>query len=139
MILGDKDLQQKILINQMLQDMHYNQPKIISNRVVREEDGLAMSSRNLYLTTKERDIAPSLYKTLLGISETLLDGDIDFNALTLKAIKNLSELGFKVDYLTIRNEFNLNLPSDRDKNLVVMGAAYLGKKRLNDNIPVYVC
>ena len=123
----------------MLQDMHYNQPKIISNRVVREEDGLAMSSRNLYLTTKERDIAPSLYKTLLGISETLLDGDIDFNALTLKAIKNLSELGFKVDYLTIRNEFNLNLPSDRDKNLVVMGAAYLGKTRLIDNIPVYVC
>ncbi|MEE2684589.1 MAG: pantoate--beta-alanine ligase [Pseudomonadota bacterium] len=139
MILGDKDLQQKILISQMLQDMHYNQPKIISNRVVREEDGLAMSSRNLYLTTKERDIAPSLYKTLLGISESLLDGDIDFNALTLKAIKNLSELGFKVDYLTIRNEFNLNLPSDRDKNLVVMGAAYLGKTRLIDNIPVYVC
>ena len=75
----------------MLQDMHYNQPKIISNRVVREEDGLAMSSRNLYLTTKERDIAPSLYKTLLGISESLLDGDIDFNALTLKAIKNLKK------------------------------------------------
>ena len=73
------------------------------------------------------------------VTPMMPNGDIDFNALTLKAIKNLSELGFKVDYLTIRNEFNLNLPSDRDKNLVVMGAAYLGKTRLIDNIPVYVC
>ena len=139
MILGDKDLQQRVLINQMLQDMHYHQPKIISNRVVRDKDGLAMSSRNLYLTTKEREIAPNLYKTLLDISENLLDGDINFNTLTCKAIKNLSELGFKVDYLTIRNEFDLSLPSDKDKNLVIMGAAYLGKTRLIDNIPIYVC
>ncbi|OUU78929.1 MAG: pantoate--beta-alanine ligase [Gammaproteobacteria bacterium TMED78] len=134
MILGDKDLQQKILVSQMLQDMHYDHLKIISHPIVREQDGLAMSSRNSYLTIDERRVAPNLYKKLSEISQDIINGEENYDVLISNAKIGLEEDGFKIDYLTIRNYIDLKLPNNSKEELVIMCAAYLGKTRLIDNI-----
>jgi pantoate--beta-alanine ligase len=136
-IFGQKDYQQQILIRHMVKDL--NLPiRIITAETVREDDGLAMSSRNQYLTDEERAIAPRLYASISEIGASLQSGQRDFEGLETKAVNSLTEVGFQPEYVAIRRAVDLETP-DRDcDELVVLAAAGLGKARLIDNIVVSV-
>lgn len=136
-VFGQKDYQQQLVIRHMSLDM--NLPiAIITAATVREEDGLAMSSRNLYLNEKERRQASTLYKVLSAVGTKLQDGRRDFDALESEAVATLTAAGFAVEYFAIRRALNLEMP-DRDcDELVVLAAAHLGRARLIDNVVVTV-
>ncbi len=136
-VFGQKDYQQQLVIRYMAEDMSLP-ISIITAETVREDDGLAMSSRNAYLSDKERSVAPVLYGTLSKIGEEVQNGRRNFDELESQAEKELAEAGFKVDYFAIRRAQNLEVP-DRDcDELVVLTAARLGSTRLIDNIVVTV-
>ncbi len=136
-VFGQKDYQQQLVIRHMSADL--NLPiRIVTGRTVREEDGLAMSSRNQYLSDEQRAIAPGLYKSLSHVGDELQNGRRDFADLESEAVDGLDRAGFKVDYFAIRRAQNLEIP-DRDcDELVVLTAAELGDARLIDNIVVTV-
>ena len=136
-IFGQKDYQQQLVIRHMTADL--NLPiTIITGETVREDDGLAMSSRNAYLSDEERSTAPLLYETLVEAGDKLQSGRRDFSALEEEAAARLAEAGFEVDYFAIRRAQNLELP-DRDcDEIVVLVAAQLGKARLIDNIVITI-
>jgi len=136
-IFGQKDYQQQLVIRHMTEDM--NLPiKIVTGETVREDDGLAMSSRNSYLSAAERATAPVLYATLSHVGNELQNGRRNFENLEAEAVARLGEAGFEVDYFAIRRALNLEVP-DRDcDDLVVLAAARLGKARLIDNVVVTV-
>ena len=133
-IFGQKDYQQLMLVTQMAKDLSFK-TKIIGHPTVREDDGLAMSSRNGYLTKEERAIAPLLQQTLQKIRQQLLAGSTDYDELISTAKKSLSDKGFNPDYIVIRRQKDLELPEPDDKEIVVLASVWLGKARLLDNIP----
>lgn len=134
---GQKDYQQQLVIRHMSLDL--NLPiSIITGETVREEDGLAMSSRNNYLSDEERSKAPMLYEVLSGVGDELQSGRRNFEDLETESIQKLGDAGFKVDYFSIRRAQNLEIP-DRDcDELVVLVAAHLGDARLIDNTVVTI-
>lgn len=136
-VFGQKDYQQQLVIRHMSQDL--NLPiSILTAQTVREEDGLAMSSRNLYLTNEERKLAPTLYKVLSDAGTKLQDGQRNFEAIEAQCAAKLTEAGFAVDYFAIRRALNLEVP-DRDcDELVVLAAAQLGRARLIDNVVITI-
>lgn len=136
-VFGQKDYQQQLVIRHMSTDL--NLPvAIITAETVREDDGLAMSSRNQYLNDDEQAVAPLLHQTLVNVGDKLQAGRRDFEALENESIAVLTEAGFKVDYLAIRRAQNLEVP-DRDcDEIVVLAAAHLGKARLIDNTVVTI-
>jgi pantoate--beta-alanine ligase len=136
-VFGQKDYQQQLVLRHMTLDM--NLPiSIITGETVRDDDGLALSSRNSYLSEEERATAPLLYETLTKVSGELQDGRRNFEELEASAISRLCLAGFDVDYLSIRRAQNLEVP-DRDcDDLVVLVAAKLGGARLIDNIVVTI-
>ncbi len=132
-LFGLKDFQQLTVINTMVRDL--NIPiEIIPVATVREESGLALSSRNGYLTALEKQVAPEIYRVLCAIKEAVLAGGQSFEELEKQGITTLEEFGFKPDYLCICRAHDLNLASDEDAELVILVAAKLGKTRLIDNI-----
>ena len=134
-VFGQKDYQQQLVIRHMTRDLSLP-ITIITGETVREDDGLAMSSRNSYLSTEERAIAPHLHEVLDDLGRKLQDGGRNFAKLEADAGKRLAAAGFDVDYVAIRRAQNLEVP-DRDcDELVVLAAAMLGKARLIDNIVV---
>ncbi len=136
-VFGQKDYQQQLVIRHMAEDMSLP-ISIITAETMREEDGLAMSSRNAYLSDEERAKAPILYQALAAIGKELQNGRRDFDALELQASNELAAAGFEPDYFAIRRAQNLEVP-DRDcDELVVLTAAKLGDTRLIDNIVVTV-
>lgn len=136
-VFGQKDFQQQLVIRYMTEDLSLP-IRIITAPTVRESDGLAMSSRNAYLTDDERAIAPRLHEVLASIGHALQDGKRDFAALETDGRRALEEGGFRLDYLEVRRAENLAVP-DRDcDELVVLAAVHLGKARLIDNIVVTV-
>ncbi len=136
-VFGQKDYQQQLVIRRMVEDM--NLPvTIITGETIRENDGLALSSRNSYLTEEERAKAPLLYEVLQSVGEELQNGRRNFSELENAAIRQLADAGFEVDYCAIRRAQNLEIP-DRDcDDLVVLAAAQLGAGRLIDNVIVAV-
>lgn len=136
-IFGQKDYQQQLVIRYMAQDL--NLPiRIITASTVREDDGLAMSSRNAYLSDEERRIAPRLHEVIDEIGLALQNGSREFADLEKGGVEKLTDAGFRIDYLAIRRAQNLAIP-DRDcDELVVLAAAFLGKARLIDNVVVTV-
>ena len=136
-IFGQKDYQQQLVIRHMSRDL--NLPvTIITGETVREEDGLAMSSRNQYLTDDERASAPILFQVLSAVGSDLQNGRRNFEELEAESIAKLGDAGFDVDYFSIRRAQNLEIP-DRDcDELVVLAAAQLGNARLIDNTVVTV-
>ena len=136
-IFGQKDYQQQLVIRHMSRDL--NLPvTIITGETVREEDGLAMSSRNQYLTDDERASAPVLFQVLSAVGSELQNGRRNFEGLEAESIAKLGDAGFDVDYFSIRRAQNLEIP-DRDcDELVVLAAAQLGNARLIDNTVVTV-
>ncbi len=136
-VFGQKDYQQQLVIRHMSTDLSIP-VRIITSGTVREDDGLALSSRNSYLTDDERAIAPELYVVLRKIGDELQDGKRNFSELENTARTLLVESGFSPEYVAIRRAENLEEP-DRDcDELVVLAAARLGKARLIDNIVVTV-
>lgn len=136
-IFGQKDYQQQLVIRYMAEDMSLP-INIITGETVREDDGLAMSSRNSYLSEEERAVAPKLYETLQFIGKELQNGRRNFEDLEEVARQRLGDAGFDVDYFAIRRALNLEMP-DRDcDDLVVLTAAKLGGARLIDNIIVTI-
>jgi pantoate--beta-alanine ligase len=134
-IFGEKDYQQLLVIRRMARDLDMD-VEILGGPIVREDDGLAMSSRNAYLTPEQRKIAPLLYKTITQIADALARGKVSDN--TFNAARNsLSQGGFDVDYLEVRNAETLALTTgNANEPTRVFAAAALGKTRLIDNVAV---
>ena len=132
-LFGKKDYQQLLVIKKMVNDLSIP-VEIIGVETVREESGLALSSRNRYLNQKEKDVAAKLYQTLSGISEAVKAGRDDYQQLEADAVEYLEDKGFKIDYLSVRNAADLEAPAGGD--LVVLTAAWLGEARLIDNIQI---
>lgn len=136
-VFGQKDFQQQLIIRRMTTDLGLP-IKIVTGETVREKDGLALSSRNQYLSDDERKKAPVLFQTLQKIGSELQSGEQNFEELENNADATLREAGFELDYVAIRRAEDLSEP-DRDcDELVVFAAATLGKARLIDNIIVSV-
>lgn len=132
---GEKDFQQLQIIRGMVQDLSMNLT-IHGVPTKRESDGLAMSSRNHYLSPEERKVAPELYRTISNVAQEVRQGRRDFTALIGEHKESLKAHGFKVDYIEIRSVDTLLHPSHEEKHLVVLSAAFLGKTRLIDNIQI---
>lgn len=136
-VFGQKDYQQQLVLRHMTTDL--NLPiKVVTGVTIREESGLAMSSRNQYLTDEERETAALLYATLNQIGEELQNGRRNFADLEKEGEAALSEAGFDVDYFAIRRAQNLEVPNRDCDELVLLAAAQLGAARLIDNIVVTI-
>ena len=134
-VFGEKDFQQLAVIRRMARDLCFP-VEIVGAPTVREADGLAMSSRNGYLTRQEREKAPALYKTLVSTAEALQAGDRGFVALQQQGMDNLRTAGLDPEYFEVRRRDDLGDPDASDRRLVLLAAARLGRARLIDNIPV---
>jgi pantoate--beta-alanine ligase len=133
-LFGEKDYQQLLVIQRLVRDL--DMPvTIVGIPTVREKDGLALSSRNQYLSEMERRTAPILYKTLSGISEEIKKGRTDYAAMEHGALARLTQAGFRPEYFSIRRASDLD-EAGVGRNLVVLAAAWLGKARLIDNVLV---
>ena len=133
-VFGEKDFQQLTIIRHMVADMCYP-IEIVAAPTVREADGLAMSSRNQYLTAAERRIAPRLYVALQGAVGRLAASK-DYAAIERAGILELEAAGLQPEYFAIRTAHTLGAPQDSAQELVVLAAARLGKARLIDNLKV---
>lgn len=132
-VFGEKDFQQLVIVKQMVNDLNFPL-QIISGKTVREPDGLAMSSRNSYLTPPQRQIAPQLYATLCKMRDYILAGNHDYDALANQAKQRLEACGFgPIDYIAVRDRQTLQNPT-AGSELIVLAAAFLGKTRLIDNV-----
>ncbi|NEX21912.1 pantoate--beta-alanine ligase [Thiorhodococcus mannitoliphagus] len=131
-LFGEKDFQQLMVIRCMVEDL--DMPvEVVGVPIVREADGLAMSSRNGYLTPTERERAPALYRVLTEAAGALQAGDA-VEAVETAARVRLSEAGLRPDYVSIRSAADLSQPCRADDRLVILAAAYLGRARLIDNL-----
>jgi pantoate--beta-alanine ligase len=132
-VFGKKDFQQLFIIRQLVSQ--FNLPiEIIAGDTMREEDGLAMSSRNGYLNAAERLEAQRLYRALSLVVDAAKKKKLDLREIELQTTQYLTQLGWIVDYISIRSAKTLLPPAADDQNLVALGAARLGKTRLIDNI-----
>lgn len=136
-VFGKKDYQQLHLVRQMVSQL--NLPvSIVAGETVREPDGLAMSSRNRYLTREERVEAPRLHRNLQNMLRAIHSGDMNFTSLESAAKADLENRDWKVDYVEIRAAENLSRPSEDTEKFVVLAAAWLGKTRLIDNVEICI-
>jgi pantoate--beta-alanine ligase len=130
---GEKDFQQLAVIRKMVGDL--NLPfDVVGVATCRETSGLAMSSRNHYLSPEEKATASNLFRLLTDISAAITSGNTGYLTLCKNGNTELASLGFEPDYLEIRNADTLAPASSQDKNLVILVAAILGKARLIDNL-----
>ena len=131
-VFGEKDFQQLAVIRKFTVDLNFP-VEIISAPIVREENGLAMSSRNGYLNEAEKEQASFLYKLLNEAKQSVLN-NISLEEIEKESLSKIKENGFKPDYFEIRNANNLLPATKEDKELVILLAAFLGKTRLIDNL-----
>ncbi len=132
-VFGEKDFQQLAVIRTLVRDL--NMPiQIIGEPTVRAEDGLALSSRNGYLSAEQRAAAPALYRTLQQLASAIRDGNRDFAQLIEAGQASLVSAGFRPDYLEIREASSLRPAQANDTQLVILGAAFMGTTRLIDNL-----
>lgn len=132
-IFGQKDFQQLAVIRALVRDL--NMPiQIIGEPTVRAADGLALSSRNGYLSEEQRAAAPALYRVIKHIAEAIHIGERDLNFLLANGVDQLKAAGFRLDYLEIRNATTLRPSTAEDHDLVILAAAYMGSTRLIDNL-----
>ena len=134
-IFGKKDYQQYLVLRDMVHQ--FALPiEIIPAETVRAPDGLALSSRNSYLSAEERREAPRLYRALQEVRDALAAGTHDYQRLELHGMSVLADNGWKPDYVAVRRRSDLRSPLNGERELVVLGAARLGKTRLIDNVEV---
>jgi pantoate--beta-alanine ligase len=134
-VFGEKDFQQLTVIRKMVADLCIP-VQIIGAPTVRDADGLAMSSRNQYLTPDERAIAPRIYEILAATAKRLQAGDNEFASMEREGRQMLETAGFRPDYFAIREASDLSGPPPGARHLVVLTAVRLGKARLIDNVQV---
>lgn len=130
-VFGEKDWQQLQVIRRMVADLHLP-IEIVGQPTARDADGLALSSRNQYLSSDERALAPEIFRTLGGLSDSLRAGRRDFDVLQREAVQRLEGLGFKPQYVEIRAP-DLSAPAADGREWIVLVAAFLGPTRLIDN------
>jgi pantoate--beta-alanine ligase len=134
-VFGEKDYQQLCVVKQMVRDLDLPLA-ILGMETVREADGLAMSSRNAYLSAEERALAPTIRRVIGQVAEAAASGDV-ISAAVAGAKAQLEAAGFRVDYLEVRDAATLApLTGDPEGPLRVLVAAWLGKTRLIDNIGI---
>ena len=134
-VFGKKDYQQLMLLRNMTRQLALH-IDIVGGETVRADDGLALSSRNGYLTPAERAEAPRLSRVLAKISADIKAGERDFLSLEKAARDELDSHGWCCNYIAIRRQSDLKMPLADEKNLVVLAAARLGKPRLLDNLEI---
>jgi pantoate--beta-alanine ligase len=134
-LFGKKDYQQFMVLSSMVRE--FALPiDIIPGETVRAADGLALSSRNNYLSATERALAPQLHRQLSSVVAAVRGGNRNFTGLENAALQELRAQGWLPDYLAVRRKIDLKLPTDTDSDLVVLAAARLGNTRLIDNLEV---
>lgn len=134
-LFGKKDYQQLMVIRNMVRE--FNSPiEILGGETVRAADGLALSSRNGYLSAAERAQAPRLFRVLTKVVEAVRAGAQEWGVLERAAMSELQAGGWMPDYVALRKKLDLQLPSAHDSGLVVLAAARLGSTRLIDNLEV---
>jgi pantoate--beta-alanine ligase len=133
-LFGEKDYQQLAVVRRLAADLDLG-VQVVGVPTMREDDGLALSSRNRYLSKHERHQAPAIYRNLIQAAEKIRTG-ADMQSATRMAARSLTTLGFKVDYVTARNTATLAVPIQRDEPLRLLAAATIGTTRLIDNIAV---
>ncbi|MPR03048.1 pantoate--beta-alanine ligase [Pseudomonas sp. MAFF 212408] len=132
-VFGQKDYQQLAVIRAMVHDL--NLPiQIIGEPTVRAADGLALSSRNGYLSEEQRAIAPVLYRSLSQMAAAIKAGDHDFATLRAEQVQLIEAAGLRMDYLEVRHGVHLRSATPEDRDVVILVAAYLGATRLIDNL-----
>jgi len=134
-VFGEKDYQQLQVIRRMVSDLAMP-VEIVGMPTVREADGLALSSRNSYLNADERRCAPVLYQALCTAKERIIRGGRDFAAVETAGIETLQQAGFRPDYFQVCRADNLDNAGAGDVEIVILTAAWLGKTRLIDNLPL---
>ncbi|KIG04116.1 pantoate--beta-alanine ligase [Caballeronia concitans] len=136
-VFGKKDYQQLMIVRQMCHQFALP-TEIVAAETVRDDDGLALSSRNRFLSADERAEAPQLALQLNRVREGVLSGNRDIAALERDAMNALAERGWKPDYISVRKRVDLLAPGEADANapLVVLAAAKLGATRLIDNLEI---
>jgi len=132
-VFGEKDFQQLLVIRRFVADLCFP-VAIIGMPTVREKNGLAMSSRNAYLSAEERERAATLYQTLQKAQQKIKAGERDFAMIQTQATAKLGEAGFRPEYFEIRRAQDLQAATDADEQRVILAAAWLGEARLIDNI-----
>ncbi len=134
-VFGKKDYQQCLVIRHMVRQLALP-IDIVTGETVRASDGLALSSRNGYLSSEERGRAAHLHRTLQRLGEALRAGEQDLARLEAQAQDDLRQAGFQPDYVAVRKQSDLQSPSAQDPALVILGAARIGNTRLIDNLEV---
>ena len=134
-VFGRKDFQQLTIIRRLVRDLSLP-VEIVGIPTVRADDGLALSSRNGYLNADERARAPALQQTLRRVADALVAGDPDHASLEARGKAQLEAAGLRPDYLSVRRSTDLQPAGPADDSLVVLGAAWLGRTRLIDNIEI---
>ena len=134
-VFGEKDFQQLTVIRRMVVELCMP-VEIVGAPTLRDADGLALSSRNQYLSAAERARAPKIYATLQQAAARLSAGEHDYGAIERAGVEELAAAGFQPDYLAVRSAADLTPPSAGTRALVVLVAARLGKARLIDNLQV---
>ena len=136
-VFGEKDFQQLTVIRRLVTDLCMP-VHIIAAPTVRDADGLAMSSRNQYLSAAERARAPALYRALAAAAARLAGGERDYSAIERDGLRTLEAEGFRSDYFAIKCAEDLTPPGPDSHHVVVLAAAHLGRARLIDNVQVRV-
>ncbi|MFT3905389.1 MAG: pantoate--beta-alanine ligase [Steroidobacteraceae bacterium] len=134
-VFGEKDYQQYTIIRRMTQDLAIP-VEVIGAPTVRAPDGLALSSRNRYLSTEERVRAPVVYHSLRRAVQRIDSGDSDWAAIEAEGLATLKSAGLRPDYFSVRDTLQLQPPQGSGQELVVLTAARLGRARLIDNLRV---
>ena len=134
-VFGEKDFQQLTVIRRMVADLCMP-VEIVGAPTVRDSDGLAMSSRNQYLTSAERAKAPQIYKALAAAAARVRSGDADFASIERAGFHALESAGFQPDYFSVRQAHDLSTATATSRELVILTAARIGKARLIDNVQV---
>ncbi|MEQ6342364.1 MAG: pantoate--beta-alanine ligase [Gammaproteobacteria bacterium] len=134
-LFGEKDYQQLLVIRRMVADLCLP-VTVVGVPTVREPDGLAMSSRNSYLSAEERARAPQIYRVLCQAKERIQGGEVNYTAIESEAGQALTAAGFHPDYVSVRRAEDLMPASVADHALMILAAARLGKTRLIDNLPI---
>jgi pantoate--beta-alanine ligase len=134
-VFGEKDYQQLLVLQRMVADL-YMPVEVVGGPIVREPDGLAMSSRNAYLSAAERQQAAALHRVLQHAAAAIHAGNTDYPAIETQASQALQLAGLTADYVSVRRAADLQLPASGDAPLRLLAAAWLGKARLIDNIAI---
>ena len=132
-VFGKKDYQQLMILRGMVRQLDLP-IEIVAAETARADDGLALSSRNGYLSAAERAEAPRLYRTLQEVKSQILTGMRDFAKIEAETVNNLQLNQWDTDYVAVRKQSDLQFPAPSDNKLVVLAAARLGKTRLIDNL-----